>query len=135
LQPDFLQLHGKESNQRIEEIKKLFGLPIIKAIGIGSPQDLLEIKQYNSADILMFDTKIKDQTGGSGKNFDWKILQNLNTNKKWFLSGGLNIKNLEEALKITNAEMVDLSSGIEEIRGIKSSRLINAFMDKIKDLN
>lgn len=135
LKPDFLQLHGKETLTRIREIKNLFNLPIIKAIGIASKSDLEEIKLYEDvADILLFDTKIKDDLGGSGKTFDWKILQNLQTKKECFLSGGLNINNIEEALKITNAKMIDLSSGIEEIRGIKSAKLITEFMNKIGEL-
>lgn len=136
LKPDFLQLHGGETPERIWEIKNLFNIPIIKAIGIADKNDLNQIKLYEEvADLLLFDTKIKDSFGGSGKVFDWKILQNLQTKKEWFLSGGLNINNIEEALEITKAKMIDLSSGIEEIKGIKSAKLITNFMNKISELN
>jgi len=136
LKPHFLQLHGGETPKRIQEIKNLFNLPIIKAIGVADKNDLNQIKFFEDvADILLFDTKIKNNFGGSGKVFDWKILENLQTEKKWFLSGGLNINNIEEALKITNAKMIDLSSGIEETKGVKSGKLITDFMNKISELN
>ena len=136
LKPHFLQLHGEETPKRIQEIKNSFNLPIIKAIGVADKNDLDQIKFYEDvADILLFDTKIKNDFGGSGKTFDWKILQNLQTEKKWFLSGGLNINNIEEALKITNAKMIDLSSGIEETKGVKSGKLITDFMNKMSELN
>ena len=113
------------------EIKNHFKIPIIKAFSIKDIQDLGDVDKYESiADLFLFDTKTKN-SGGSGKTFDWKILQNFTTKKDWFLSGGLNTNNIEEALKITNTKMVDLSSGIEEVRGIKSPELIKQFMTKI----
>ncbi len=133
LQPDFLQIHS-DNKFRILEIKSLFQLPIIKAFSINGVIDLNNIKEYEEiADLFLFDTKTS-QIGGSGKNFDWHILQNLTTTKQWFLSGGLNIDNIQEAIKISKTKMIDLSSGIEEFKGEKSSVLIEAFMNKIKSL-
>lgn len=132
LEPDFLQLHGEETPERVLQIKSQFQIPIIKAFRIDDEQDLEQIKNYEEiADLFLFDTK----NAGSGQNFDWKILENLQTKKGWFLSGGLNIGNIEKALILTKAKMVDLSSGIEEIRGIKSAKLISDFMNKIKKEN
>lgn len=129
LKPDFLQLHGEENVSRILEIKSIFKIPIIKAVKIVDEKDLAEVKIYEEvADLLMFDA----HKAGSGKTFDWRILQNLQTKKDWFLSGGLNAENILEAIKATNTKMVDLSSGIEEKRGIKSPQLIIKFLNKIR---
>ncbi|MFT7099390.1 MAG: phosphoribosylanthranilate isomerase, partial [Rickettsiales bacterium] len=113
LKPDFLQIHSKDF-LRILEIKNNFKIPIIKAFAIKEVEDLDVIGQYEEiADYFLFDAKVKE-IGGSGQSFDWRILDKLKTNKKWLLSGGLNVNNFEEALIQTNARMIDLSSGIEE---------------------
>ena len=131
--PDFLQLHGDQTPQRISEIKKLFQIPIIKAIAIAEKNDLLEISRYQQvADMFLFDAKVKGLAGGSGQAFDWKILQNLKIDKDWFLSGGLNINNIDQALKITGAKMIDLSSGIEKNKGTKSAELITRLLESLK---
>ncbi|MFT5703580.1 MAG: phosphoribosylanthranilate isomerase [Rickettsiales bacterium] len=134
LKPDFLQIHNKDLT-RILEIKKQFNLPIIKAFAISEEKDLEKIKDYEQiADYFLFDAKVAE-IGGSGKSFDWNILCNLKTNKNWFLSGGLNINNIEIALKNTNSTMVDLSSGIEETKGVKSPKLISGFMNKLASID
>ena len=131
LKPDFLQIHSIDK-QRIITIKNHFNIPIIKAFSVSTAKDLEVIKDYESiADLFLFDTK-SDEIGGSGKAFDWQILNNLNTKKSWFLSGGLNVANVADALKISGAGMIDLSSGIEEAKGIKSPKLIKEFMDLMK---
>lgn len=131
LNPDFLQIHSDDYS-RILQIKNHFKIPIIKAFQISNINDLNNIDKYNEvAEYFLFDAK----DHGSGKPFDWTILKNLKTTKKWFLSGGLNIENIENALNETNAKMIDLSSGIEEIRGIKSPKLITEFMNKIHFIN
>ena len=76
----------------------------------------------------MFDANAGDLKGGGGKSFDWNILKDLKTKKEWFLSGGINADNLSYAINTTNAKMVDLSSSIEEVKGIKSKSLIEKFM-------
>jgi phosphoribosylanthranilate isomerase len=133
LQPDFLQIHST-NKQRITEIKNHFNIPIIKSFSVATTKDLEVVMDYESvADLFLFDTK-NDQIGGSGESFDWRIINNLNTKKNWFLSGGLNINNVKDALKISGAKMIDLSSGIEEVRGVKSLRLIKEFMNFAKNL-
>ncbi len=135
-QPDFFQFHGNETADFVEKTSKKFPqIKIIKAFKIASKDDLEQVKNFeNCVDFLMLDSKIKGEIGGSGKNFDWKILQDFHSKKDWFLAGGLNIENIEEALKISGAKMVDVSSGIEEIRGKKSAKLINEFMQKVRSL-
>ena len=91
-----------------------------------------KIKNFdNHIDYFLLDNK----NPGSGEVFDWSILQNFNPVKPYFLSGGINIKNIEEAIKIVNPKFIDLSSGIEEIKGIKSSKLIIEMLQKIKTIN
>jgi phosphoribosylanthranilate isomerase len=131
LDPDFIQIHSSKKS-RILEIKNQFQIPIIKAFPISEAGDLDVVQEYEDiADIFLFDGK----SSGSGESFDWKILKNFKTRKKWFLSGGLNIKNIDLALKTTGASMIDLSSGIEETKGIKSLKLIKDFMEKIDSIN
>ena len=131
LKPDFLQLHNT-NKERTLEIRNYFQTPIIKSFAISNEVDLNKIKDYQKiADYFLFDTKT-DEVGGSGTSFDWKILQNLNISTPWFLSGGLNIANIEPALKISGTQMIDLSSGIEEVKGIKSPKLIIEFMTKMR---
>lgn len=128
--PDFFQFHGSETVDFLKEFHQKFPqIKIIKAFGIADSSDLKAVADFeNIADLFLFDGK----NSGSGKKFDWKILQNFSAKKDWFLSGGLNFDNIDEALKITNARMIDLSSGIEEIRGQKSPQLIKEFMKKIR---
>jgi phosphoribosylanthranilate isomerase len=129
-QPNFLQLHGEEDINYIENLKKIFPkISIIKAISIFSKNDLTKIKNFdNHIDYFLLDNK----NPGSGEAFDWKILQDFNLHKPYFLSGGINIKNIDEAIKIVNPKFIDISSGIEETKGIKSSKLIIEILQKIK---
>jgi phosphoribosylanthranilate isomerase len=132
--PDFFQFHGDETVEFLKKVREKFPkIKIIKAFRIASEKDLELVKNFESAaDLFLFDAKISNEFGGSGKKFDWKILQDFNSKKDWFLSGGLNIENIAEALKITGAKMIDISSGIEKIRGKKSPELIEEFMRKIE---
>lgn len=129
LQPQYFQLHGSESTQRVLEIKKAFPkIKIIKAFSIKQKNDLEQSVDFiDLADIFLFDNII----AGSGKNFDFKILQDFSCEKKWFLAGGLNINNIDDALQITGAKMIDISSGLEKERGKKSPELIKEFMRKL----
>lgn len=139
-QPDFFQFHGTENVEYLQQIRQKFSdIKIIKAFRINNSQDLAATKIYeNDVDFFLFDSSTKTEFGGSGKTFDWKILQNFtstkNQGKKWFLSGGLNINNIDAALKITGANMVDISSGIEESHGKKSPKLITEFMQKVRKI-
>lgn len=129
LQPQCFQLHDVKSKERIVEIKKAFPfVKIIQAFPISNKTDLEQSLDFiDVADIFLFDNIIS----GSGKSFDFKILQDFSCSKNWFLSGGLNINNIDEALRITGAQMVDISSGIEKERGKKSPELIREFMHKL----
>ena len=129
-QPHFFQLHGDEDINYIENLKKIFPqISIIKAISIFTKNDLNKIKNFDKhTDYFLLDNK----NPGSGEAFDWKILQDFNSTKPYFLSGGINIKNIEEAIKIVNPKFIDISSGIEEIKGVKSSKLIIEILQKIK---
>lgn len=126
--PDILQLHGDESIERVEDIKQRYKLPIIKAIGIATAQDVERALAYEAhVDHLLLDTKDDAQKGGTGRSFDWTLLQGVAFTKPWLLSGGLNASNVVEALSKTAAPMVDVSSGIESSRGIKDLEKIKLF--------
>ena len=136
---NYIQLHGEESVERCKEIKKLFKIPIIKAIPIEREEDLKNIEIYNDVcDYFLLDKKNISKTGfngGTGENFDWNIISKnknwLNQFKPWILSGGLNIYNVKEAIELTGTKAIDVSSGIEYNTGIKSIELMDLFVKKI----
>jgi len=130
----YVQLHGSEDEEYIKTLKRI-GVKVIKSISISNINDLRNISNYNSSDYFLFDYKpMKNELpGGNAKSFDWNILKNLNTNKPWFLSGGVNIKNIQEILNNINPFGVDLSSGVEKELGIKDNHIINNFIDKLKN--
>ena len=130
----YVQLHGSEDEEYIKTLKKM-GVKVIKSISISNINDLRNISNYNSSDYFLFDYKpMKNELpGGNAKSFDWNILKNLNTNKPWFLSGGISIKNIQEILNDINPFGVDLSSGVEKELGIKDNHIINNFIDKLKN--
>lgn len=132
-QPNFFQLHGEENIEYIENLRKKFpNITIIKAISISKKNDLDKIKNFeNYVDYFLLDNK----NPGSGKTFKWEFLKDFKSAKPYFLSGGINLTNLDEAIKIANPEFIDVSSGIEEIRGFKSSKLIIEILQKIKSIN
>ena len=130
----YVQLHGSEDEEYIKTLKRI-GVKVIKSISISNINDLKNISNYNSSDYFLFDYKpIKNELpGGNAKSFDWNILKNFKTNKPWFLSGGINIKNIQEILNDINPFGVDLSSGVEKELGIKDNHIINNFIDKLKN--
>ena len=130
----YVQLHGSEDEEYIKTVKRN-GVKVIKSISISNINDLRNISNYNSSDYFLFDYKpMKNELpGGNAKSFDWNILKNLNTNKPWFLSGGVSIKNIQEILNDINPFGVDLSSGVEKELGIKDNHIINNFIGKIKN--
>lgn len=129
--PEFFQFHGSESPEFLREVRKKFPqIKIIKAFKISEKKDLDKISAFNEvADLFLLDGK----NAGSGEKFDWEILQGFSPHKNWFLSGGLNARNICDAIKITGTKMIDISSGIEEIRGQKSPQLIAEFMAKVRN--
>lgn len=130
--PGLLQLHGNESPQRLAAIRARFGLPVMKAIGVRQQADLSAITEFESvADFLLFDAKPPPgagSPGGHGKAFDWRLLAGVKTKKPWLLAGGLNATNVAEALAVTAAPGVDVSSGVECAPGIKDAAKIAAFV-------
>ncbi len=138
--PDWIQLHGKETPSRVKEIKKLSDLPIIKAIGVASENDAMTAVDYKClADIILFDAKpvaMKDALpGGNGLSFDWTYLKAVKQQMNFMLSGGLDADNVQEAIEQTGASAVDVSSGVEKSPGIKDPELIQKFISSINSLN
>ena len=134
--PDYIQLHGKESASRCLAIKNQLKILLIKGINVTNKVDLLRTsKEFEDiCDILLIDAPSETLPGGNGKKFDWDILKNFKSKKKWMLAGGLNIENIENAIDITKAPAIDISSGLEIRRGIKDSKLIKDFVIKCKSL-
>jgi phosphoribosylanthranilate isomerase len=132
LKPDMLQLHGKETPERVVAVHSRFGLPVMKALPIEQKSDLSPIHLYAKvADWLLFDGRApRDATrpGGLGKTFDWSLLENISPGVPFMLSGGLDAGNVAEALRITRAQAVDVSSGVEQAPGEKDPDKIRAFI-------
>jgi len=137
LSPDYFQFHGSETPGFLLKIREIFPkVKIIKAFKIISKQDLKQVRRFeNESDLFLFDkASSKDEVeGGNGKPFDWTILSGFRSRRDWFLSGGLNAENVRDAVKITGAKMIDVSSGIEKTRGQKSAQLIEQLMIKAKN--
>lgn len=134
--PDMLQLHGSETPARIAAIRNRYGLPVIKAIGIASEDDLAAIAAHRAvADILLIDAKPPkgaDLPGGNGLPFDWNLLQKLDPNLPLMLSGGLTPANVAEAIRTTHIRAIDVSSGIEQARGVKDEQKIKDFITQAR---
>jgi phosphoribosylanthranilate isomerase len=132
VRPDLLQLHGKETVARIRDIKRTFGLPVMKAIGVEVAADLAGLPGYAAAaDRVLFDAHPpKDATrpGGLGVPFDWRLLENLALGIPFMLSGGLTVNNISDAARITRAGGVDVSSGVESAPGVKDAGMIRDFI-------
>ena len=140
LAPDIFQLHGSETAEDITNIKQKFNTKIIKAIKISKLEDFEEVSKFDKvADFLLFDAAAPENTthslpGGNGISFNWNWLSDASLETPWFLSGGLNISNINEAIKITGATAVDVSSGVEDKAGIKNNKKIIEFMKTVRTL-
>jgi phosphoribosylanthranilate isomerase len=132
LQPDILQLHGKETVARLRDIKQAFGLPVMKAIAVATPADLAPLPGFAAvADRILFDARApKDATrpGGLGAVFDWHVLEKLDLKLPFMVSGGLDAGNVAEAVRVTRAGGVDVSSGVERAPGVKDPDMIRSFI-------
>jgi len=129
--PHLLQLHGDETPERAAALKTRFGLPVIKAIRIATAEDLAASTMWDGAvDWLLFDAKGDPNglPGGTGHHFDWRLLADHKGQTKWMLAGGLSPDNVAQAIAITNARALDVSSGVESAPGKKDPRLIHAFV-------
>ena len=122
-----IQLHGSEDNEYISFIKKKLNLKVIKSLGIKNHDDLKKMDKLQQTDYYLFDykPKITELPGGNSKTFDWSLLQKIKINKPWFISGGINIKNIKEINNNLIPYGIDISSGVETKPGIKSSKKIN----------
>jgi phosphoribosylanthranilate isomerase len=131
--PDFIQFHGQIKLDFFEQFKEKFPkIGIIIAQGVSKAEDLKKFDNFNNiADYFLIDGAIS----GSGKVFDWSILKDFKSSKPWFLAGGLTLDNILQAIKITNANMIDISSGLEKTRGIKDPDLIIALMKKLNKIS
>ena len=132
---DMLQLHGHENSERIHTVKKISSLPVMKAVGISSKEDLVLVKNYETiADQILLDAKPpfnSEVPGGLGASFDWNILSGFRCKKPWLLAGGLTAKNVKLACQITGAMEFDVSSGVEDNAGIKSEEKILKFLKAV----
>jgi phosphoribosylanthranilate isomerase len=131
-QPDMLQLHGRESPERVAGLRARFRVDVIKAISVADAADLASVPAYEAvADMLLFDARAPanaNRQGGHGAAFDWQLLRNRNFARPWLLAGGLHSENVARAIRIGGAPGVDVSSGVESAPGIKSAEKIRAFV-------
>jgi phosphoribosylanthranilate isomerase len=132
LQPDILQLHGQETVARLRDIRQTFGLQVMKVIAVETPADLAVVPGYAAvADSILFDARAPKgatRPGGLGAVFDWHVLENLDLKLPFMVSGGLHTENVAEAVRVTRAGGVDVSSGVERAPGIKDPEMIRAFI-------
>lgn len=131
---DAVQLHGKETPERVRAVKALTNKLVIKAMRVGDADDLIPLAAYAEvADMLLFDAKPPSTPGslpgGNGLCFDWRLLQGVTLDRPWMLSGGLDIDNVEEAVRLCRASAVDVSSGVEARPGVKDVGKIRDFLN------
>ena len=129
---DMLQLHGRETPARVAEVKARYGLPVMKAVGIADGDDLPKLESYfGVADQILVDAKPPkggELPGGNGLSFDWRLLAGRRWPCPWMLAGGLTPENVAEAVRMTGAKQVDVSSGVEDAPGQKNAELIKKFV-------
>ena len=135
---ELLQLHGTESAGRVRAVKQRFGLPVTKVVSIAGPEDLDVARRYEAAaDRLLFDAKAPaaaTRPGGNALTFDWELLGGQTWRLPWFLAGGLEVATLAEAVRVSGARTVDVSSGVEDMPGVKNPAKIRAFLDAAAQL-
>ncbi len=128
---DMIQLHGSETPERVTQVKQRYGLPVMKAVGVADASDLAGLDRYAAvADQLLVDTKPPknaDLPGGNGLAFDWQLITSRRWTVPWMLAGGLNAATVGDAIRVTGATQVDLSSAVESAPGVKDAGLIHAF--------
>jgi phosphoribosylanthranilate isomerase len=129
---DMLQLHGHESPERVRDVKARFGLPVMKVVGVADAADLPIIDLFGQvADQILVETKAPQDAllpGGNGQPFDWRLIAGRRWPVPWMLAGGLTVANVAEAIRLTGARQVDVSSGVESSRGVKDAGLIAEFI-------
>ena len=133
-----IQLHGTEDLRRVAEIKGKINRPIIKAVSVETSYDVIQAKRYQEvADMLLFDAKVSDLNslpGGNAVAFDWQLLAGGSWSVPWILSGGLTVENVADAVEVTGAHAVDVSSGVEDAPGFKNGDKIEEFLSVTQTL-
>jgi phosphoribosylanthranilate isomerase len=133
---DMLQLHGNETPARVQVVKARYGLPVMKAVGVTDATDLPALDDYMKvADQILVDAKPPknaDLPGGNGLTFDWRLIAGRRWAVPWMLAGGLTAENVAEAIRMTGARQIDLSSGVESRPGVKDAAMIDGFMAAVK---
>ena len=133
---DMLQLHGNETPERVTQVKARYGLPVMKAVGVADATDLPALDVYMKvADQILVDAKPPknaDLPGGNGLTFDWRLIAGRRWAVPWMLAGGLTTANVAEAITMTGARQIDLSSGVESAPGVKDAVMIDGFMAAVK---
>lgn len=133
VQPAILQLHGRETPERVAAIRAKFAIPVMKAMPIADASDLAQLAAYEGvADRILFDTKAPPHAaheGGQGAAFDWRLLRGRRFVRPWMLAGGLKPDNVARAIAVSGAAAVDVSSGVETAPGVKSAELVRAFVE------
>ncbi|MCO6383489.1 phosphoribosylanthranilate isomerase [Oceanicola sp. 502str15] len=136
---DIIQLHGKESPERVAEVRARYGLPVMKAVGVAGEADLSALDEHGRvADMLLVDAKPApgdELPGGNGLPFDWRLIAGRRWGVPWLLAGGLHAGNVAEAVARTGARQVDLSSGVEREKGVKDAGMIRAFMEAVAEID
>jgi phosphoribosylanthranilate isomerase len=136
LAPDMIQLHGRETPQRVAAVRAVTGVDTIKAVGVRESSDVQASLAYQgAADHLMFDAKPplnSERPGGHGIAFDWTLLRDLRLDRPWFLAGGLDPWTVAGAIAQSGASLVDVSSGVERGPGVKDAGLITAFLEAVR---
>ena len=136
LAPDFIQLHGKETPARVADIRRQVPCGLIKVLSVSDAADLDAAGAYDDlADHLMFDAKTPPGAalpGGLGVRFDWTLMAGRRVSRPWFLAGGLDPWNVGDAVRLSGAPMVDVSSGVERGAGLKDPALIGAFLEAVR---
>jgi phosphoribosylanthranilate isomerase len=138
VEPDLLQLHGRETPERVAAIRELADRPVMKAYGVASAGDLAALVGFSSCDRLLLDARPPPEAtrpGGNGAAFDWSILAGFAPPQRWFLSGGLTVENVAAAIAATGAGSVDVSSGVESAPGRKDPAMIAAFVAAARALD
>jgi phosphoribosylanthranilate isomerase len=133
---DMLQLHGHETPERVAAIRARYGLPVMKAVGVADESDLQALDAYAQvADQILVDAKPPknaDLPGGNGLSFDWRLIAGRRWPVPWMLAGGLTPDNVTEAMSLTGARQVDVSSGVEAAPGVKDPARMSAFCDAVR---
>lgn len=136
---DMLQLHGHETPARVVAVKARFGLPVMKVVGVADAADLAALDDFSQvADQILVETKPAKNAvlpGGNGLPFDWRLIAGRRWQVPWMLAGGLNAANVTEAIRLTGARLVDVSSGVESAPGVKDAGRIHDFVAATKGLD